>query len=165
MPHEDRREEKKTGRKWWFESFDNKLLDGSGGDRRKNLSSSDFLRLFSTLSSQASRASLYPSSSGFSPSFLGSRRQRTTTTASFSTFGRDSRPLVCLQRLRRAVALKRRVARDPRLVATNRETLFRARSRNDRSFLVSNFSDRELNGFSRKLEIVSIHEDGNICFK
>lgn len=88
-----------------------------------------------------------------------------TTTASFSTFGRDSRPLACLQRLRRAVALKRRVARDPRLVATNRETLFRARSRNDRSFLVSNFSDRELNGFSRKLEIVSIHEDGNICFK
>lgn len=77
MPHEDRREEKKTGRKWWLESFDNKLLDGSGGDRRKNLSSSDFLRLFSTLSSQASRASLYPSSSGFSPSFLGSRRQRT----------------------------------------------------------------------------------------
>lgn len=125
MPHEDRREEKKRGRKWWLESFDNKLLDGSGGDRRKNLSSSDFLRLFSTLSSQASRASLYPSSSGFSPSFLGSRRQLVhlpTTTASFSTFGRDSRPLACLQRLRRAVALKRRVARDPRLVATNRET-------------------------------------------
>lgn len=55
-------EEKNTGRKWWLESFDNKLLDGSTGIEGKTCPraiSSDFSQ-----PRLPSRASLYPSSSG-----------------------------------------------------------------------------------------------------